>query len=459
MDTEISVLYALISLIVGFIIFKKPLWGLYLAIIVELWLANYFLFGNYYLRLRLFILPFVFLLVITHMVYRKMKIKLNKTILTFLTIEIFMVVIVIVINIIHSLTLGESVTKVARAGVPIVITLLIYFLVNTPKRLKSYLFFACIILSVSSLFGIAQAMFGEPIYRFTQLLISKPDTYYAFGEAAGLALYSLPLAYQILCVLPIFISLYLYGSLHNRNNTFIIASLIVLSVTLFSTLIRSAIIGIGIWIFGITFLKRNDKKSVLRRKTVLLAIFAVIFVVSLSTATFKQVLTVQDQSAQDRVPLLIMGLKIASLYPFGIASASKFTQYSIEHFDFIADMKRAESVKLMSPHNQFLNTLLYWGIPGFILLIFLFIYKFKVLIKIFKTSKDNFIGIIAFGLLGVSIAYIVNSFFHNAGPFLGDIFYWYIIGLIPALVNISNKEKRITRLTNAYKNKCNNQRF
>jgi hypothetical protein len=105
-------------------------------------------------------------------------------------------------------------------------------------------------------------------------------------------------------------------------------------------------------------------------------------------------------------------------------------------------MDGAKAIGHLSPHNQFLNTLLYWGIPGFVLLIWLFIYKFMILFSILK-SQDVFIWSVAFGILGVSVAYTVNSFFHNAGPFLGDVFYWYIIALIPALVRISADQRLI----------------
>jgi len=69
-------------------------------------------------------------------------------------------------------------------------------------------------LAVSSTIGILQAVFGGSFYDFKALLIGHTDLVRIDirGEASGLALYSLMLAYQIVCVLPVFISLFIYSS-------------------------------------------------------------------------------------------------------------------------------------------------------------------------------------------------------------------------------------------------------
>jgi O-antigen ligase len=453
MERELQIIYLLIFLLVGLIVFRRPLFGLYIAIISELWFANYFLFGNYYLRIRLLLLPFIFIIILIRTILNNEKLKLNRVARNFLIIEILMVAIVIVVNIIQISPMNRAIVQVARAGVPIVITLLIYFLVNSSQKLKTYLFITCGALLISCFIGIAQIAFGVPFYQFKHFLISKPELIMieTYGEASGLALYSLPLAYQILCILPIFVSLYLYGSLSKKRNRFIILSSIILSVTLLLTFCRSAIVGVIVWILGIIVLKKKDVSAVLNKKKIILASAVMIIVLVITTTNFAQILTVEDQSAQDRIPLFVMGVRIVTMYPFGIASASKYTEYSLEEFDSISDMEHADAVKYLAPHNQFLNTLLYWGIAGFVLLILLFIYQFKVLIRILRTTDNNFIWAVSYGIVGVSIAYIINSFFHNAGPFLGDIFYWYIIGLIPALVNILSREQLNNGLRNATK--------
>jgi hypothetical protein len=152
--------------------------------------------------------------------------------------------------------------------------------------------------------------------------------------------------------------------------------------------------------------------------------------------------TFSDRSAQARLPLNIVGIKIALENPLGIASSSEFNEFSMDNYEIVAHMDGAKAVTYLSPHNQFLNTLLYWGIPGFLMLMLLFFYKFRLLFRLLRI-QDNFIWTVAFGILGVSVAYVFTSLFHNAGPFTGDIFYWYIVGLIPALVRISSQQSKI----------------
>jgi hypothetical protein len=295
-------------------------------------------------------------------------------------------------------------------------------------------------LSLSATIGILQAIFRGPFYDFKGFLIGHTDLARIDirGEASGLALYSLMLAYQIVCVLPIFLSFFIFLTFKKRERFMITVTAIIFALSLLLTKVRSAIVGVSFCIVGMMFLKRKSTKSVLSRKVVILsaAVIFVIFIYLLFPVT--ELISLHDRSAQARLPLNVIGITIALQHPLGIGSLSEFNEFSTDNYEIVAHMEGAEAVRYIAPHNQFLNTLLCWGIPGFTVLLLFFFFKFRVLTRLLR-SRDNFVWSVSFGILGVSVAYIITSFFHNAGPFTGDIFYWYVIGLIPALVRISNK--------------------
>jgi len=434
------------AIIIGFIIYEKPLWGLCFASIAELLFANYFLLGNYYLRVRLILLPFILIIILTSYAIRKVHIKLNKVAVIFIGIVAAMVIIVFMVGISQNSSIPMLFRQVSRVAVAAVIVFLIFILVDDMYKLKIYLSVTISALMLSCIIGILQVTFGEPFYALRQFFISKSNLAMltVYGEASGFALYSLPLAYQIICVLPLCFSVLLLNARHitSRIKVYLAIICVVLGITLIMTFSRSALLGMAVWIVGLVFLKTKGTKYSINKKRLLFFFVIIIAIITIFSSNLEQIFTFKDESARDRLPLFTMGIKIFTLHPFGIGSSARYNEYSIEHFDFFEDKSAVSSaVKRMAPHNQFLNTLLYWGFPALLLLVFFFIYKIRTLIRIINTTKNNYILSLAFGLIGISIAYIFHSFFHNAGPFLGDIFYWHIIGIIPALYNIDNKIK------------------
>ena len=436
----LGLFYALLFLIIGFAIFRKPLMGLYVAVVGELWLANYFLFGNYYLRLRILILPYVLFILFLWYTFSGIKLKLNRVVSYFLSIQVIMVLIVFLANVVHATPIETAAVQLARAGVSVVITIIIYLLIDNSAKLRQYLYIIGFALVVSAIIGILQLLFGGVFYDFKALLVGHSDLAQIDirGEASGLALFSLMLAYQIVCVLPVFISIFVYSGVKKGERLVISIVSAILAVSLLLTKVRSALIGTAVWMIGAMFFYKKGTTQVLNRKIVLLStgIALVIFIYLLFP--LKEIVSLRDRSAQARLPLNVIGINIALEHPLGIGSIEEFNEFSADNYEIVAHMKGAEAVRYLAPHNQFLNTLLYWGIPGFLMLMLLFFYKFRVLFRLLKCQND-FIWAVAFGILGVSVAYIVTSFFHNAGPFTGDIFYWYVIGLIPALARIANK--------------------
>jgi hypothetical protein len=355
-----------------------------------------------------------------------------------------MVVLVFLVNIVHATPVETAAVQLARVGVSIVVTIIIYLLIDNYAKLRQYLYIMGFALVASSIVGILQLLFGGVFYDFKALLIGHRDLAQIDirGEASGLALFSLMLAYQIVCVLPVFVSIFVYSSVKKWERLFISIISAILAVSLLLTKVRSALVGTAVWMVGAMFFYRKGTKVVLNRKIVILSTGIALIILIYLLFPLKEIMSLRDRSAQARLPLNVIGISIALEHPLGIGSIEEFNEFSADNYEVVAHMKGAEAVRYLSPHNQFLNTLLFWGIPGFIMLMLLFFYKFKVLLGLLR-CRDDSIWAVAFGILGVSVTYVITSFFHNAGPFTGDIFYWYIIGLIPALVRISNKRAKV----------------
>ena len=93
-----------------------------------------------------------------------------------------------------------------------------------------------------------------------------------------------------------------------------------------------------------------------------------------------------------------------------------------------------------SPHNLLLNTLLYYGIFGVILVCTMLVSFYRKCLAIWRNSwlEGDFVSIgLVLGLGG----HILNSMFHNASFVTGDFLFWWIVAFIVVSEQIKAKEK------------------
>ena len=88
-------------------------------------------------------------------------------------------------------------------------------------------------------------------------------------------------------------------------------------------------------------------------------------------------------------------------------------------------------VEKYTPHNQFINTGVVFGWGGLLLLLYFYRKLWTDLGKLRATQQDNGLSI---ALQASLVGYIINSLFHNAGPFIMDPMAWYLIGIISAVI-------------------------
>ena len=161
---------------------------------------------------------------------------------------------------------------------------------------------------------------------------------------------------------------------------------------------------------------------------VLLIIVAAVFLIEPIRSRFIHL----DESAYARLPMALAAFKIWLANPLGVGYG-QFSAQAEQFFSELAGFRGAQQILHTGAHNQFLNTLVFYGLPGFLLLLILYKRVLQTLQSLWKNAQDSWGKGVALGLLGGFVSYLVNSLFHNAGPFISDPFHWYFIGLAVAL--------------------------
>ena len=323
-----------------------------------------------------------------------------------------------------------------RVLIGVVIAFCIYYFAGQINRLRSLTYILIAGVLVSTLVGIGQYFVGEPFISLWLQTggLEKMMPALLGGQIAGLAAFSVPLAYQISATIPLLFGLLISRS-PSRAKKIMWVILIILIIGLMLTGSRSSFIGVPLGLIAIALVSSGKNRL---SKAFLLFLVAIIGYVVIALH-FAPRFLMMDAAALARVPLTLATLGIALNYPLGTGLGG-FTAAAAEIFPQVAHLPGAELVLVTTSHNQFLNVLGYYGIPGFFLLVVFYVVLFKGLKTLRSRSTGNqFLTGMQIGLLGSFIAYVVESSFHNAGPFIGDPVHWYFIGIALALDRITRK--------------------
>lgn len=144
-------------------------------------------------------------------------------------------------------------------------------------------------------------------------------------------------------------------------------------------------------------------------------------------------LTRLDVQAFDRVYLALTALNYSREYPFGTGGV-----YAPEarHVDLSWGTRRVQAAFAFTPHNQFLLCLVQYGVPGLVLLLVLYGGVLWVFVHVLRRRESAPVGElwgVFVGLSGALAGYVLNSMFHEHGPFTKDWFHCVLIGLFLAV--------------------------
>ena len=141
-----------------------------------------------------------------------------------------------------------------------------------------------------------------------------------------------------------------------------------------------------------------------------------------------RVLETSDSSARARIPMTLTALRYSLDYPLGTGTYSP----TREHIGEGLDPAMVEHLLVNTPHNQFLNVLVYYGYPGLVLLVVFYLLILRSLVysgRFILRSGDASLYFLGTAVVGALAAYGVNSLLHNSGPFVGDWAHFFIVGL------------------------------
>ena len=148
-----------------------------------------------------------------------------------------------------------------------------------------------------------------------------------------------------------------------------------------------------------------------------------------------RVLETSDSSARARIPMTLTALRYSLDHPLGTGAYSP----TREHIGEGLDEAMVEHLLVNTPHNQFLNVLVYYGYPGLVMLVVFYLLILRSLVysgRFILRSGDASLYFLGTAVVGALAAYGVNSLLHNSGPFVGDWAHFFIVGLVFSIERI-----------------------
>jgi len=281
--------------------------------------------------------------------------------------------------------------------------------------------------------GIGQFFVGDPFISMWAALVRPSEDRLSLARVLipGLAPTSILFGYQMATFLPLAVASLFSGPMF-ISRIFKVLSLLMFGIMMCALVLSGSRSAVGSALFGVAFVV-----FLLRRRSfrwtpwlVIGLIFSIFLYVLV--AVFYQparfLLLGKDISVVVRLSLALTALKYAFFHPYG---TGVYRPMDEEYVVLDFDPRVGAFIGTLTPHNQFLNILVYYGFPGLVMLIVFY----WILLKTLKRSwwaairnQDACMWIVG-GLIGAFLAYLINSMFHNLGPFVGDWFHWFIIGL------------------------------
>ena len=161
-----------------------------------------------------------------------------------------------------------------------------------------------------------------------------------------------------------------------------------------------------------------------------------------------RVLSLSDRSARIRVPMMVTAVRYGWDHPLGTGAYRP----DEAHIPGGTPEELIEPLLRQVPHNQLLHVLVLYGFPGLALILLFYGYVLRSLLRSALSARtalsfDSFrslpssvrsaLGSLDVGAAflvsaigGAVAAYVVNSLLQPSGPFLGDWFHFFLIGLV-----------------------------
>jgi|GEM_PF-4607125 len=363
------------------------------------------------------------------------------------------------ITFVHTGDGNRSVLEFLKLSVTLLFALSLGFTLNTKRRIIVSLSFFTITIFISSIVGAFQFLQLDNFWRLRELLPIDPEIAYQIASRyriTGLAAYNIPFTYQLVIATPLTLSLLF--CIRKKHFFWIFLSIfLVLMFGLFASLSRSAVAASLIGV-SLTYLQIVGVKKFLKILFVsIVMMVAVVGTLTMSTRNPFERLTITggDINTFARLPAAKLALEIGITKPFGVSQEYidyyRYLQRSNYLATFYDSIEKNMAQRVadiptfldytdglpITPHNQFLNMLVYYGIPGFLIITLFYFLPMGGNIVLRRGTNNAWIYSISAGINGSLMSYILHSSLHNNGPFFDDPLSWYLVGLSLALYNYS----------------------
>ncbi len=302
--------------------------------------------------------------------------------------------------------------------------LLVYF-IKTETEVGIVLKTVVFVLLISCSIAIFQFFDANLGYKIVSML-KKTDFEFLRLNAAlkrpkGLSLTSIIFSYELV----IFCSVaFIFAFLKKKHqpSLFWISAFFILFCVLLLNFTRSAIGALILIIVVFLTINKESKVRISRkRKWVFLILVSIVIVLYIFSygKEYNQRLRFADSSYRGRHTLFFVSVWMSLRNPLGSGSFENYAQ-TIDNSDLYLSRHRYKLVTTVAPHNHFFLILSFFGFPGFILLL----WYFKNILKNASRGKNSRFLLMRYSL-PIFLGYILHCFFHNAGPFAGDVAIWY----------------------------------
>ncbi len=154
-----------------------------------------------------------------------------------------------------------------------------------------------------------------------------------------------------------------------------------------------------------------------------------------------------NRSAEMRIHMAITAFRYALDHPLGTGVYAP----TMSHVSAELEPRKKASILSMVPHNQFLNVLVFFGYPGFILSILFYGLVLRSVTRTMRVllhAPTTILSGLTVAVAGAIGAYSVISLLFSSGPFVADWSHFLLVGLvfsIQRIVTVNNPPVSHTR--------------
>ena len=344
---------------------------------------------------------------------------------------------------------GSDFLRLFQVLTGIIVSVISAIFINDEKHRKIFfyaLFLAAILsgfVAVMQYIGRLSFTWARTVYHLTYVKIPS-----------GLESFPVALSYSVIGTLVLLLVLSLYGF---RNKSIKVkriipiiglagAGIVILGVLVSQS--RSGILGVGLALIASVLLIKKTRKKYIRLSTVSVILTLMVFVwLSFGTPSndSKYTNVLEDGRISGAWSVFI---PLITHEPLGIPgyTGSDFTSTRITTGSEVSVNKALKANKGYDPHNFILTTMLFYGIPAGLSLLFIYvvvIYKGIHALKIIvRRTPDNINSVLLIALVSANIALVIHAWFHNANLVMGEMRGWFWLGGVLGLAYFNKMKSR-----------------